>query len=367
MKLEKGVISNTQLGLLILSFMQSMIMTVSFNFSLTKQDTWIAALAAFAITLLMVLVYTTIAQRFAGLNLVDINNEVFGAYLGKLITVLYIWFFFQLIVHYLYFFNSFWITYIMPETPRFVFVTMAVFVIAFSIRSGIEVITRCFIILSVAVLAMVFTVTLLLIKDAEISNLFPMLQSTPKEFIQSVHIFLAISFCDIVVFLMIFPYTKDNQKIRKPFIIAVCFSTLFLLMVIFREILVGGARIYSTISPNFALAREIDIAKILTRLDILVALNLFLSVIMKITIFFYATALSLAQTLKLRSFRPLLIPIGALCISFAVDLYPSDMEQIYAGRFIWPFNAVTMEILFPLITFIVILIKKLPKKDVVRE
>lgn len=362
MKLEKGVVSNTQLIFLIMSFMQSMIMTVGFNYPLTKQDTWIAALAAFAITLLMALVYTSIAKKFAGLNLVQINDEVFGVYFGKVITALYIWFFFQLIIHYLYFFNSFWITYIMPETPRFAFLAMAVFICAFSIRSGIEVVSRCYVLLYAAVLVMVIGVTLLLIKDANPSNLLPILQSTPKDFIQSTHIFLTIAFCDIVVFLMIFPYTADNQNLKKPVLIAVCFSALFLLMVIFREILVGGARIYSSNTPNFALSREIDIAVILTRLDILVALNLFITVIMKITIFFYATSLSIAQTLKLKSYQPLLIPLGALCVTIAINLYPSDMEQFYAGQFIWPFNAGLMEFVIPIITLIVIAIRKLPKK-----
>ena len=87
MKLEKGVFTNAQLVFLIMSLLQCMILTVNFNYSITKEDTWIAILVAYAIAIPMALVYTTIAQRFAGKNLVQINDVVFGSYFGKLFSI----------------------------------------------------------------------------------------------------------------------------------------------------------------------------------------------------------------------------------------------------------------------------------------
>lgn len=363
MKLENGEISNSQLMLLILCFLQGAILTINFTYSVTKHDTWIAVLASFAITLLITLVYLAIARKFPGKNLVQIDDIVFGPYLGKAISAIYIWFFFQLIIHYMYFFNSFWITYIMPETPRAAFLIMLVFVCALAVRKGIEVIARCSFLFTIIVAVAVLAVTVLLLQDMKLTNLLPVLEVKPIDFIHGVHILLAISFCDILVFLMIIPYTNNNKKVKKPVLLGLCLSTAQLMIVVLRDPAVLGARLAVVSSASFAVTRQIDIANVLTRLDILLAITLLVTIFLKITVFYYVTVLGIAQLLKLRSYIPLILPIGAICTAIASRLYESDMEQIYAGINVWPFYAVINEFVIPIITLIVIGIRRLPKKQ----
>lgn len=363
MKLEQGEISNIQLTVLIVSFLQAMTLTINFTYTLTKQGTWLAVLAGFVLALPIALLYTAIARRFPGQNLIQINDTVFGPYAGKLISILYLWFFIQLIIHYMFFFNSFWTTYIMPETPRAAFLIMFAFVCAMAVWKGIEVIARCSYLFSAVVAVTIVTVTILLISNFELGNLLPIVDYSLKEFVQSVHIILVISFSDLVVFLMILPYTAEKQKIRKPVLIGVSLSAVHLLIVAGVSVAVMGQRILNTNSVSFAVSRLIDIADVLTRLDIMVAIMFLITVFMKISVFYYVTVLGLAQLLRLRSYHPLVVPIGVLCTAVAVRLYPSDLEQVYAASFIWPFNAATYEILLPILTFIVILIRRLPKKE----
>lgn len=357
MKLEKGVITNTQLIYLILSFLESMVITINFAYGVSKQDTWIAVLAAFVIAIPIVLGYTAIAKRYPGKNLIQINDEALGPYVGKLFSALYIWFLFELMIHYAYFFNSFWITYIMTETPRLVFVALFILVSALAVWSGIETIARCSVIFTIIVAITVAFVISLLLKDTKIVNLLPILDLTPKNFIQSVHIIITIQFCDLVAFLMIFPYTKNNTKIKKPMLIALSLSTLMLLIVVLVNTAVLGVRMSNSTSVSFAITREIDIGKVMTRLDVLVALTMLTTVFMKVSVFYYTTVLGLAQLFGLRSYKPLIVPIGLIAIAISANLYPSDMEQVYAGRFIWPFNALLFEIVLPLITLIVIALR----------
>ena len=116
-------------------------------------------------------------------------------------------------------------------------------------------------------------------------------------------------------------------------------------------------------SVSFAITREIDIGNVLTRLDVLVALTMLTTVFMKISEFYYTTVLGLAQLLRLRSYKPLIVPIGLIVIAISVNLYPSDMEQVYAGRNIWPFNAALFEIVLPLITLIAIAVQSFVKNS----
>ena len=68
MKLEKGVISNTQLMLLILSFMEFMVMSINFVYSISGTDTWISVLTAFPIVILVAIGYTAIAKSYGSIT-----------------------------------------------------------------------------------------------------------------------------------------------------------------------------------------------------------------------------------------------------------------------------------------------------------
>ena len=250
----------------------------------------------------------------------------------------------------------------MTETPRAAFVIMLMIVSAMAVRSGIEVIARCSFLFAIVVAFAVLTSDALLIKNLELSNFFPILDITPQKFIQSVHVILTIPFCDIVTFLMIMPYTEDNKKVRKPMLLAISLSTVLLLIVVAVSIAVAGPRIVTSTSTTFAIAREIDIGKVLTRLDVLIAITLLITAFMKVTVFYYATVLGLAGLLKMRSYKPLIVPIGILAIAISSYLYPSDMEQVYCADFIWPFNATLFEFILPAITLIVIGIRTIKKK-----
>lgn len=354
MKLEKGVISNTQLIFLILGFMEFMVMSINFVYSISGTDTWITVLAAYAVTILVVIGYTAIAKKYPGKNLVEINDAVFGPYLGKVFSVFYIWFFFEYMIHIAYYFNSFWITYIMTETPRVVFIIMLILVCGAAVRSGIEVIARCSALFAVMVPIMALLASALMLKDMDLFHFLPILEISPKDFIQSVHIILTIQFCDIVALLMILPYAEDNKKIRKPMLIAVSVSAALLLFVAFLSTAVLGVRMNDSTSVTFAITREIDAAKVLTRLDVLIAITLLITVFVKISVFYYATVLGMAQILKLRSYKPLIVPIGIITIAIAANLYPSDMEQVYCAQYIWPFNASLFEFILPAVTLVVI-------------
>jgi spore germination protein KB len=97
MKLEKGVISSSQLMLLMLSFLQSMHLTINFAYVPTKHDIWLAVLAGFIITIFFALIYIAIAQQFPQKTLIEINDTVYGPYIGNLISAIYVWFFFSLL------------------------------------------------------------------------------------------------------------------------------------------------------------------------------------------------------------------------------------------------------------------------------
>lgn len=367
MNLENGRIPNNQLIFLVLSFLQSMILTVSFAYPITRQDTWIAVLAAFVLSFFITLLYLAIVKRFPGKNLIQINDIVFGPYLGKLFSVIYIWYFMQLIAHQLYYFNSFWMAFIMPETPRSAFLIMFVFVSAMAVRKGIEVIARCSFLFTVIVTLSVFIVTVLLIGEMKPFNLMPIFEVSPMNFIHGVHIIMAIPILEIVGILMVLPYASDNRNVAKPVLLGLVISVFEMLVISLRDAAVLGPALSNMTSAPFTVTRLVDIANILTRLDILFAIPLLITAFMRLSVFYYGAVLGIAQIFKLRSYVPLVIPVGAFSIAISSNLFESDMQQSYAGMNIWPFNAMLYQLVIPVLMFIVILVRRLPKERMDEE
>ncbi|HBG15743.1 MAG TPA: spore gernimation protein, partial [Firmicutes bacterium] len=70
----------------------------------------------------------------------------------------------------------------------------------------------------------------------------------------------------------------------------------------------------SYIFPNYETDRLIDIGNTLTRLEILPVLNFLTMGFIKSSVSLYVTSLGTAQLLNLRTYRPVVIPLGIMMI-----------------------------------------------------
>lgn len=363
MNIEKGEISSSQLMFLILCFIQSAHLTAVFIYHVSKHDTWLCVIAGFGVSLVFSLIYIALAQKFPGKNLIQIYDSIYGQYLGKLFSILFIFFFLLVIAPNLYYFSNFWLTYIMPETPRLAILIMFVFVCVWAVRNGIEVIARCSFLLVIITAASILIVTVLLLKDMKFTYFLPVFEIPLKDFVQSTHIVVSIPFCEIVVFLMVIPYTNNIKQAKKSVLLGLTLGAIQLLVIVARDTAVLGPIEDIAASPPFGAVRQIDIAKILTRLDILVAIALLVTMFIKVCVFFYATALGIAQLFNLQSYVQMVIPIGIISISFAMQIHGSAIEQAYVGANSWPFFTIPFEFLIPLISLLIAKMRRLPEKQ----
>ena len=363
MKIDKGEISSTQLVFLVTGFLQGAHLLIAFASGITKHDTWMAVLAAIAVSIPLVLVYMSIAQKFPGKTLMQINDTVYGPFLGKIISLCYIWYFLLLASLNLRTVGNFVRTYVMPETPLAAIIIMLVFICAWAVRKGIEVIARCSFIFVAISATLVLTVTVLLIKDMDFTNLLPVFDIPPEKFIQGAHIIAAIPFCQIVTFIMIVPYLNKVKQAKKSALLGVLFGGGQLLIIVARDAAVLGITATIMASPSFQATRAIDIAGILTRLDILVGIVLLITLFLRVSIFYYATVTGLAQLLKLRSYLQLVFPFGVIIISLAAMAYDSITEQVNFTSTVWPLYSLPFEVFIPIVTLIVIKIRRLPRRQ----
>ncbi|WP_052446798.1 GerAB/ArcD/ProY family transporter [Candidatus Soleaferrea massiliensis] len=363
MKLEKGIISSSQLIFLIGIFIQGSIFSTTFVFDITPKDVWLALLTSFAVMALFALVYVKLMQKFPGKNLIQLNNIVFGPYLGKMVSVLYIIFFILMATANLRFLSDFIAGLFMVDTPVIIFAVMLVFACAWAVRNGVETLARISLIFLVIVSISVILIVILTASKFEFNNLLPVLNVPLMDFIQANHIILTIFFGEIFVFMMLIPYINNMKKAKKSVLLGLTIgaATMFISSVMVSGVLGNMANIAG--SPIITTIRQIEVAKVLTRMDFIVVGMLIFSIFMKISVIHYAVALGIGHLFNLQSYKPVVIPIGIIFIGLVVPMHDNPVSQVESAMKTWPFFASIFEFLLPVITLLVAALRRLPKKQ----
>lgn len=359
MKIEKGIISSTQLMFLFIGLLQANTLTAAFISGVTKQNTWVVLSIGFFIVSILLLIYTWLNNKFPDKNLIEMNDAIYGKHIGKVFSLLYIYLFWFLIPVNLRYIADFFSTYLFQGTDIYVFVLPIVMVCIYTIKKGLEVISRTGFVITIVVMVAFIFISIFTIKDIHLSNFLPLFQINLKELIQGTNLMVVLPFGETIVFLMLFPYVNDRKQVRRSAFTGFIIGSIYFLIVILRNIAVLGniASIY--VLPSYQVSRYINVGGIITRTEVMVALTLLFSVFLKLCIVYYATALSISQLFKLRSYKPLIIPIGIISGILSISMYSSAADEAYEAANIYPIFAIPFIIIFPVMSMITAYVRRL--------
>lgn len=356
-------ISSMQLMFLVTAFVQGSILLTSFTVSLTKQDTWLVILFGLLLITPFVISYCFLSKRFKGLSLVQMNDMVYGKFFGKLISLYYIFFMLITMSFNLIDLGDFYATFLMTDTPRIFFLIVFTLVCAFAVLKGIELlgsVSHIFVFTTVIIIISTF---FLLLKDMDFSNFLPIFDLPLKNFIQGTHIMSSIPFGELVIFLVITSSLKDNKHIVKSTISGLILGALSILLVTVRNTSVLGPTETILISPSFQAVRLIDFGQIFTRMDLLIGIGQTLMFFLKCSLFYYAIVVSLAHMLKLRTYIPLILPIGAIEVILALTVFQSSADHLAITISAGIIYSIPAIYIFPLLALLISKIRSLPKKE----
>lgn len=307
--------------------------------------------------LIFLAIYNWLAIQHPGKNLIEINELVFGKYLGKALSWLYLLFFLYVSAELLRTFASFF-AIVMTGTPLMVFLIIPLLIASFAIRYGLEVISRYSQIVSIVVIIIFCFDFILLFPNIKISNFLPFMDISLPKMLVAIQGIAALPFGEAVVFLMIISCLSNPvaaaRSMKKSFIFAGLFLTLFAA----RTITVLGPYAAASTYPGFATIRLINIADVFSRVEIILAM-LYLSLgFVKGSLFYYGSVVGAAQLLNMRSYRPLILPIGALLLNISMLVYEEYIYDLIDAGLLFPFYSMIFAFFLPLLTLIVAKIKK---------
>ena len=353
MRIDKSQISGTRLMFTVACFIQSSALLTAFLSSITVQDSWLAVIFGFIICLPFIWLYRTLMLLFPDKNLIQVLEAVYGRIAGDIIGVLYVLFFITLAGLNAADLSNFAKLTIMDETPSLVLLLMCILV---------GVVTR-YSPLFVVVSSVILVVScLLLFNQIDLENFLPIFDQPVIKYVQGAHIVSTIPFGELVALLMLTPNIKlSRRNTAKHLFGGLAIGAVTLMLAKMRDIAVLGNMFPMFTLPSLVSLRLVHLGESLSRMEILFAIALIMLLFFKVIILYYVTVIAVAQLLKVKSYRHIVLAAGALIVAYGLTLNPCPVQIAASARESIPFVWAVLEFLIPVLTLVIAKLRKLPK------
>jgi spore germination protein KB len=178
-------------------------------------------------------------------------------------------------------------------------------------------------------------------------------------FIQAVHASASFIFGETIALLMIIPFVNKNEEVNASFVKAIIFIGILVTLLSARTIAILGPIISLQTYPTYTLTRLINIADIITRVEILFAVSVFSAGFIKISVFYYTVILGIGQMCNLRNHTPLIAPVGILMLTLSLLQFSSSADNVTFASQSYPYYSLPFQFILPLVTLGVAVVRKL--------
>lgn len=321
--------------------------------SIAKQDAWIAVILGVVISLLIVWLYAKIAMLFPDKSLAEGLGLLLGKWIGKIVSILYIFYFACVSADLLTIIGDFFTTQMIPETPAIVIHIAFMIVIAYGVRLGIETLARSAEIFFVVFFSLFLIFVFTLLPELEIDNIKPVFDQGVKPIVHGMLSFISGSSLTMFTFLYILPSINDAQAIRRSLMKGTIIGGMVMLIITALCILVLGS--YFTdrnFYPTYVLAKKISIGN-LERVEVIIAGMWMITILYKACLYFYALMISISQVFRLNDYRPVILPIGMITVILSLLVFPNSVYMSYFNTTAWLPYVLTLGFVIPLLIWVI--------------
>ncbi|WP_042474412.1 GerAB/ArcD/ProY family transporter [Bacillus ndiopicus] len=360
---NKQIISTRQFTIVtfLYSIGTSILIIPSYLAELSKQDSWIAATVGVLLSILLLMLYITLANTFPKRTFIEIIEKVFGKWLGKFIAILFIIFAFMNSSELLYFIGSFMQIEIMPETPNTAFVLLFALIIIMGSYLGLETFARSAELFFPMFMFLFIFFIIFITPDIKFENILPILDTAPRKFIASVLYFMSIFSFPSIMLLMIFPHTiNKNKSAQKGFYLGILLGGFVLILLIALCILALG--VINTASqnyPTYVLAQRISIGNFFQRIEVIITFMWIITIYIRTFVYFYTALVGLQQIFHIKNEKPLILPLSFLLIGVSQIIHPNITHSSIYNTGVWiPYSA-TFSVILPIFLLLIAKIRRL--------
>jgi len=316
------------------------------------KDLWIAIILSILIAIPIVLVQARLLVLFPEKDLFDILELIFGKYIGKGISLLFIWFSFFLAILILRAFGDFIWVISLQNTPKIIIMFSLGILCIWGVKEGIKTLGKWAELFVIGAIISVLIITLMLITQMNINNLRPVLYDGVKPVLKGTFHALIFPFTQTIIFTTIFSSSK-NKSITKVYILGLLIGGTVLFISSTTDILVLGSdatgRMYF---PSHATAILVEIGSISADFEILITSAFLVGGFIKVSMCLLSTCNGITKIFGFNDYRFLVIPIGLLIISFSHYVHHNIMDKVDFALYIYPPYAFPFQVILPIIIWI---------------
>ena len=322
-----------------------------------KNDAWIAGIVATVYFIPMLLIFSRLLSLFPGKDLFDIFSIVFGKIAGKILSVVYIWYSFHLGGLVLRNFGEFVNVVALPETPLFIPLLSQGLVCVIAVYLGIEVLSRTTAIFIPLIIFIVFVVVIFGIPQLRLNYIQPILGNGLSPVLFGGFSAFSFPMAETVVFLCIFSSLQTKKSPKRVYIWGTFIAASMIILITLRNIAVLGNLAGNFYFPSYVAASRIRIGNFIQGVEVTVSFVFVFAVFVKCTVCMLAACKGIAKLFNLKDYRSIVIQTGLLMIYFSYTVYHNVIEMNFWVTNIYPYYAFPMQVIIPVITWIIAEIK----------
>ncbi|MCU6602244.1 spore germination protein [Peribacillus frigoritolerans] len=364
--MEKANISGYQLFVLIFLFEMGSALLVPLAGE-AKQAAWLVILIAMIGGFLLFFIYYGLFQYYPDQLLTEFVRSILGNFLGRIVAFLYILYFIYLAARVLRDFGDTLLTFAYPHIPLFVANAAFILVVVYTVRKGVEVLTRTGELFFVLENLLLMTFFLLIVASGMIhlNNLKPVIEMNVTEMVKMAFTkTIFFPFGEIISFLMIFPYLNEPKRLKKIGISSIAAAGLFLAIIMAMNIAVLGVDLTTRSQyPLLSLIQSIEVAGFLERLDVYFLFLLMIGGFIKISVFTYVAVTGTANVFNVKQPSRLAYPVGFVILLSSIIIASSFTEHMHEGLGAVPiYIHLPFQVIIPLLLLIIAFFKNRKKK-----
>ncbi|WP_152393273.1 GerAB/ArcD/ProY family transporter [Paenibacillus guangzhouensis] len=326
-----------------------------------KQNAWISSIIGVIGGLCFIPLYIVVGNFFPHMNLMQLNEELLGKWVGKAVSLVFLFFFFMAgPASVLYFVGNFMTTQVMPDTPDTSINILFTIVVIIGVYLGLETIARSAEVL-IPWFALLFIVMVIFISpQIKWDAVKPILGNGIHPLLLPALSLISVCALPSVILLMIFPSCIRNPiQARKAFytgyLLGGCVITIIVVLCIF---VLGPGVTSRNMYPSYTLVKQINVGDFLERIEAVMAIMWFISLYFRLALYCYAIVIGIAQVFNLKEHRSLILPIGLLLALYSLVVYPTTDYEIRWDTRTWIPYAITIGIFYPLLLLGMAVVRK---------
>jgi spore germination protein KB len=309
-------------------------------------------------------IYTELQQKFPDKNLAQIALTLTGKAIGIPIILIYTLYFFYISLLNIKESEMTIRTTFLQDTPRVVVIGIFIATFLYLLWPGIDILAKMAELLLPYLLFIIMAIFVLEFFSwrINIQELTPVLGNDVMTILKAAFPVASFPFGEVVVFLMIFSHVDKKASIRKTSFVALGISGLVITLTTALMISVLGVH-YTSIAaiPLLKIIKLINIGEILTNLDSLAIMFIFITTFFKSAIFFYAGVSCISTIFNKNIIKWLLLLCGIIMLPLSLLLIQDYDTYLLVGPMTAPIyiSPVILFFLTPLL-LLISYFKKMP-------